>query len=58
MSHPAINHSPEPIRLFKSNFLEFFTHISPVAVVVIWLPVILFLLGRAIYWTGIAGAGR
>jgi sterol desaturase/sphingolipid hydroxylase (fatty acid hydroxylase superfamily) len=56
MSHAPINHSPEPIRLFKSDFLEVFTHISPLAVVVIWLPVILYLLGRAIYWLGIAGA--
>lgn len=30
----------EPIRLFKSDFLEFFTHISPFAVLVIWLPVV------------------
>jgi sterol desaturase/sphingolipid hydroxylase (fatty acid hydroxylase superfamily) len=39
-----INHSDVPIRLFKSDFLEFFTHISPVAVVIIWVPVILFFL--------------
>ena len=35
----------QPIRLFKSNFLEFFTHISPVTVVALWLPIsALFLL--------------
>lgn len=28
-----------PIRLFKSDFLEFFTHISPLTVIVIWLPI-------------------
>lgn len=39
-----INHSEEPIRLFKSDFLEFFTHISPIAVLVIWLPIILYFL--------------
>lgn len=55
MTHLPINHSPVPIRLFKSDFLEFFTHISPLAVTVIWLPVILFLLYRTVYWTGIAG---
>ena len=45
MAHTPIDHSDVPIRLFKSNFLEFFTHISPVAVVVIWLPVmVLFML--------------
>ena len=43
-----INHSDVPIRLFKSDFLEFFTHISPVAVTIIWAPVILFFLIRPI----------
>ena len=37
-----INHSEEPIRLFKSDFLEFFTHISPIAVLIIWIPVALY----------------
>ncbi len=48
MSHVALNHDPEPIRLFKSNFLEFFTHISPIAVLVIWIPVVIFFLLRTI----------
>lgn len=48
MSHYTISHDPEPIRLFKSDFLEFFTHISPVTVTVIWLPVAGFFMGRAI----------
>ena len=43
-----INHSDVPIRLFKSDFLEFFTHISPVTVVVIWLPVAIFFLARGV----------
>ncbi len=43
-----INHSDVPIRLFKSDFLEFFTHISPVAVLVIWAPVVAYFLIRAI----------
>ncbi len=38
-----IDHSPQPIRLFKSNFLEFFTHVSPITVVLIWTPVIAWL---------------
>lgn len=39
MSHPySINHSETPIRLFKSDLLEFFTHITPATVVAIWLP--------------------
>jgi sterol desaturase/sphingolipid hydroxylase (fatty acid hydroxylase superfamily) len=43
-----INHSDEPIRLFKSDFLEFFTHIHPALVVIIWLPVAAFFMWRAI----------
>ena len=36
-----INYDQTPIRLFKSEFLEWFTHVSPVAVVAIFLPVVL-----------------
>jgi len=43
-----INHSDEPIRLFKSDFLEFFTHISPVVVVILWLPVAVFFFVRGV----------
>lgn len=51
MAHLPIDHSDVPIRLFKSDFLEFFSHISPVTVVVIWLPVALFFLVRSIVLT-------
>ncbi len=44
MSHLPIDHSDVPIRLFKSDFMEFFTHISPVTVTVLWLPVAIFFL--------------
>jgi sterol desaturase/sphingolipid hydroxylase (fatty acid hydroxylase superfamily) len=47
MANLTIDHSDVPIRLFKSDFLEFFTHISPVAIVIIWSPVMLFFLYRA-----------
>ncbi len=50
-----INHSDVPIRLFKSDFLEFFTHIHPGVVVIIWLPVAAFFLWRAI--AGIPAGG-
>jgi sterol desaturase/sphingolipid hydroxylase (fatty acid hydroxylase superfamily) len=33
-----------PIRLFRSDFLEFFTHISPITILLIWLPVVAFFL--------------
>lgn len=48
MSHSPINHDPEPIRLFKSDFLEFFTHISPITVLIVWLPVIGYFTWRAV----------
>ena len=46
MSHLPIDTNPnsEPIRLFKSDFLEFFTHISPVTVMALWVPMIILLL--------------
>lgn len=43
-----INHDKEPIRLFKSDFLEFFTHIHPAVVVVLFGPVIVYFMARAI----------
>lgn len=43
-----IDHSDVPIRLFKSDFLEFFTHIHPAVIVAIWLPVALVFLVQAI----------
>jgi sterol desaturase/sphingolipid hydroxylase (fatty acid hydroxylase superfamily) len=55
-SHLEINHDQEPIRLFKSDFLEFFTHIHPAVVVAIWLPVAILFLGLAI-WTYAAQSG-
>jgi sterol desaturase/sphingolipid hydroxylase (fatty acid hydroxylase superfamily) len=48
MTHVEISRSKEPIRLFKSDFLEFFTHIHPAVVAVIWTPVVAYFLGRAI----------
>lgn len=39
MLHPEVD-TKEPIRLFKSDFLEFFTHIHPAVVLLIWAPVI------------------
>lgn len=50
-----IDHSDVPIRLFKSDFMEFFTHISPIAVLVIWLPIILYFLVSSII-TPVLGA--
>jgi sterol desaturase/sphingolipid hydroxylase (fatty acid hydroxylase superfamily) len=43
-----IDHSDEPVRLFRSNLLEFFTHISPVVVLIIWVPVAIFFVWRSV----------
>jgi sterol desaturase/sphingolipid hydroxylase (fatty acid hydroxylase superfamily) len=50
MDHLPIDNSkdPTPIRLFKSDVLEFFTHITPLAVLIIWLPVIAYFIARSI----------
>ncbi len=45
MAEPLeINHSDVPIRLFRSDFLEVFTHVHPITVILIWAPVSLALL--------------
>src|SRR6185295_4602705 len=43
-----INHSDIPIRLFKSDFLEFFTHIHPVTVLILFVPVVIYFVARAL----------
>jgi sterol desaturase/sphingolipid hydroxylase (fatty acid hydroxylase superfamily) len=43
-----INHDEEPVRLFQSDFLEFFTHITPPLVLIIWVPVVILCLYVAI----------
>ena len=48
MSVHEINTSDEPIRLFKSDFLEFFTHIHPLVVLGLWLPVVIFFVWRGV----------
>jgi dihydroceramide fatty acyl 2-hydroxylase len=47
VGHYPIDNSDVPIRLFKSDFLEFFSHISPIAVIIIWSPVIVFFFYRS-----------
>ena len=50
MSHLPIdpNRDAVPIRLFKSNFLEFFTHITPAVVIAFWAPVTALLIVYAV----------
>jgi sterol desaturase/sphingolipid hydroxylase (fatty acid hydroxylase superfamily) len=48
MNASSSSPSDPPIRLFRSDFLEFFSHISPITVAVIWSPVVIFFLARSI----------
>ncbi|MHB0856383.1 MAG: sterol desaturase family protein [Anaerolineae bacterium] len=48
MGNAKVNRSKQPVRLFKSDFLEFFTHVHPAVVVIIWAPVAAFFLLRAV----------
>jgi len=51
ISHDEVNHDLQPIRLLKSDLLERFTHVTPQAVLIIWLPVVAaFLVGGALNW--------
>jgi sterol desaturase/sphingolipid hydroxylase (fatty acid hydroxylase superfamily) len=43
-----INHSPEPIRLFRSGALELLTHIHPAVVLLLFVPVVVLFLIRAV----------
>lgn len=56
MNHLLIDKSkdPESIRLFQSDFLEFFTHISPLTILALWVPVTIALL---VYALATAGPG-
>lgn len=50
MSHLPIDKSknPQSLRLFQSYFLEDFTHISPAAILGMWLPIVVLLLAYAV----------
>lgn len=47
--HSIDNDQRKPaFRVFKSDSLEFFTHITPQAIVIIWTPIILYALYNAV----------
>ena len=59
MNQRSVARGTEPIRLFKSDFLERFTHISPVVVTALWLPVVGVFLWRSLAASGDqTGIGR
>ncbi len=55
MPYEPMSRDEAPIRLFKSNLFEFFTHVHPVVVLMIWLPVMLYHLALAI--SGLPASG-
>lgn len=49
--HDKILYDQEPVRLFKSDLLEFLTHVTPQVVLIIWLPVVTaFAVAGALHW--------
>jgi len=52
MNQSDIKHEREPIRLFHSGFLEYFTHVNPVLVPLLYIPAISYLLYRGAAYTG------
>jgi sterol desaturase/sphingolipid hydroxylase (fatty acid hydroxylase superfamily) len=48
MPYLPTNRSTTPIRLFKSDWLEVFTHIHPAIVLIVWLPVVAYFVSRPI----------
>ncbi len=55
-THYKIDYSDVPIRLFKSDFMEFFTHITPQAIVIVWSPVIALFLIRSFQEAALVGS--
>ena len=53
-----LDHSEVPIRLFKSDLLEFFTHIHPAVVLVIYLPAVIYFLVAAVVGRPPAGVSK
>jgi len=51
MSAPG-GRSNQPIRLFKSDVLELFSHVRPVTVLVLWSPVALYFLVQSLWRAG------
>lgn len=48
MSQRYVSHKNETVRMFKTDFMEFFSHVHPVTPLVIYLPVIGYMLYLAV----------
>jgi len=49
MEHLYVSKKNETVRMFKSDFMEFFSHVHPVTPLVLYLPAIAFMLYLAIW---------
>ena len=47
MPYEPMSRNEAPIRLFKNDFLESLTHVHPIVVLIIWVPIALYHLLRA-----------
>ncbi|PYJ90519.1 MAG: fatty acid hydroxylase, partial [Verrucomicrobia bacterium] len=54
MSSRYVSNKNESVRMFESHFLEFFSHVHPATPLVIYLPVIAFMLDLAWRQRGLA----
>ncbi len=48
MARRYISNKNESVRMFESNFLEWFSHVHPLTPVVLYLPVIVWMLWRSV----------
>jgi 4-hydroxysphinganine ceramide fatty acyl 2-hydroxylase len=51
MDRPYVSNQNETVRMFKSDFMEFFSHVHPATPLVLYLPVIGYMLYAA-FWKG------
>ncbi len=47
--HGTPRYEAKPIRLFKSDLLERFSHVRPTTVLVLWAPVALYFLAQSLW---------
>ena len=50
MARLFVSNKNETVRMFESNFMEFFSHVHPATPVILYGPVIAWLLYDAFFW--------
>jgi sterol desaturase/sphingolipid hydroxylase (fatty acid hydroxylase superfamily) len=54
MARRYVSNKNETVRMFESNFMEFFSHVHPVTPLVIYIPVIIYMLYLALVDRGLS----